>query len=197
MHGHSNRGGCDTFCPPHGAPPPSGTACLGEEGGRLDFAACVNLMHRRCLVITTVTVLQLSKPPKFAMGERYVQIPATKMRVAYTFEVVRQAKVAAIFRQGDIDPICRRLINCRSNYEPRIYLYLQGSVGVLLRILVSTVALVSRRLGLCLPPTRVLPMPDGGALWVEYDGALAVRSPLGGRLVWDRNSPLQEPSAGS
>ena len=59
------------------------------------------------------------------------------MRVAHTFEVVQKAKVAAVVRQGGIDPVCRCLIYRRSYPERQTYLHLRGWVGVLLRLLVS------------------------------------------------------------
>ena len=46
-----------------------------------------------------------------------------------------------------------------------------------------------------MPPVGVLPMPGGGALWVEAGDGLAVQSPLRRRPVQDkipcRKSPLQ------
>ena len=63
------------------------------------------------------------------------------MRVAHTFEVVQQAKVAAIVCQGDIDAIFRSLVYRRSDPEPRTYLHLSGGVGGLLCLLVYPAAL--------------------------------------------------------
>ena len=77
--------------PPRGAPPssgPSGPACLGGEGGRLDFSACVHFPHQRRLVPSTKTVYPLAKPPKFDLEERSVQVTAATMHVAHNFEVL-------------------------------------------------------------------------------------------------------------
>ena len=60
------------------------------------------------------------------------------MRVAHTFEVLPQAKVASVVRLGNIDPVCRRLVNGCPNPEPRTYLQLQRRVGVMFLHLVST-----------------------------------------------------------
>ena len=80
-------------------------ACSGGEGGRLDPSACVHFPHRRRLVPVEKTFSPLAKPPRFALGEQSVQVLATTMRVSHTFEVVQKAKVAAVFGQGDIDPV--------------------------------------------------------------------------------------------
>ena len=66
---------------------------------------------------------------------------ADTMRVAHTFEVVKQAKVVAVICKEDIDPVCRCLVYCRLDPEPQTYMYLRGGVGVLLLPLVSTAAL--------------------------------------------------------
>ena len=70
-----------------------------------------------------------------------MRVLAAKMCVAYTFEVVRQAKVEAIVCQGGIYPVRRCLIYCRSGPEPCTYLHLRGRVGVLFSLLVSPSAL--------------------------------------------------------
>ena len=74
-----------------------------------------------------------------------MQVPAATMRVAHTFEVVRQKKVAAVVCQGNIDLVFCCLVYCRSNPEPWNYLHMKGGVGVLLHLLVSPAAL---RLGI-------------------------------------------------
>ena len=74
-----------------GDPPssgPSGTACSGREGGHLYSDSCVHLPHRRRLIPAAEMFSPLAKPPKFALGQRSVRVPAAKMRVAHTFDVV-------------------------------------------------------------------------------------------------------------
>ena len=96
------------FCPYFGDAPSSGPLvpyCLGREVGRLASAACVHLLHQCHLVPAAETVSSLAKLPKLALGERYVRVPAATMRVAHTFEVVRQKKVADVIRHGNIDPV--------------------------------------------------------------------------------------------
>ena len=131
------------------------------------MAACVHLLHRWCLVSAAETVSSLAKLPKLALGERYVRVPAATMRVAHTFEVVQQKKVAAVVRQGNIDPVFCCLVYFRSNSEPWNYLHMKGGVGVLLHLLVSPAAL---RLGIwggeC--HRRVFPMTG---YWGRFGGA--------------------------
>ena len=59
-------------------------------------------------------------------------VPAATMRVSNTFEVVRQAEVAAVVHMGDVCPVCRRCIYGRPNPKPRTYLHLWGGVWVVL-----------------------------------------------------------------
>ena len=66
-----------------------------------------------------------------------MQVPAATMRVAHTFDVVRQATVAAVVRLVYVDPICLHLVDCSPNPKPRPYLHLWGGVGVLLLCLIS------------------------------------------------------------
>ena len=89
-----------------------------------------------------------------------MQVPAAKMHVAHTFEVVRKAKVASIFFQRDIEPVCLCVVYRRSDPEPRTYLYLGGWVGVLFHLLVSPAAL---RLG-------SWGVPASGRLVTNFDG---------------------------
>ena len=126
-----------------------------------------------------------------------MRVPAAKMHVAHTFEVVRKAKVASIFFQRDIEPVCLCIFYFRSDPEPRTYLHLRGRVGVLLRLLVSPEALHLGSWGGCLQVAGLLPMTGSGAMWVEAGDGLAVLSPLGGRPVQDENTSSREPSAGS
>ena len=70
-----------------------------------------------------------------------MKVQAAKMRVAHTFEVVMQAKVAAVVYQGDIYPVSHCLVYCRQDPEPCTYLHLRGGIGVLIRPLVSSAAL--------------------------------------------------------
>ena len=79
------------FCPPCGAPPsagPPGPVCFGEEVGRLDLTAYVHLPYWRRLVPSAEVVSPLAEQPKFDLGEGYVKIPDTTMRVSHTFQVV-------------------------------------------------------------------------------------------------------------
>ena len=95
------------------------------------MAACVHLPYQRRLFPTAETVSRLAKPPEFALGERSVQVWAATIRVAHTFEAVKQATVVAVICQGDIDPVIRCLVYCRLYHEPRTYMNLRGRVGVL------------------------------------------------------------------
>ena len=58
------------------------------------------------------------------------------MCVAHTFEVVLQAKVAAVVRMGDVDFVHCRRIDSIPNLKPRLYLHLWGGVGLLLLLLI-------------------------------------------------------------
>ena len=78
------------------------------------------------------------------------------MRVAHTFEVIRQEKVASVVRQGGIDPVHRCLVYLCSDPEPQTYLHLGVGVVVLIRLMVSPAALclgswggACRRQGCC------------------------------------------------
>ena len=51
------------------------------------------------------------------------------------------------------------------------------------------------RMGCCLSPAMLL-VPDGGALRLGYEGALAVLASLGGRPALAGNFLSQEPSTG-
>ena len=156
--------------------------------------ACVHLPHRWRLIPAAETFSPLAKPPKFALVEQYVRVPAAKMRVAHTFEVVQKAKLEAVIYQGGIYPVCLCVVYRRSDPEPWAYLRLRGGVGVLLRLLVSLEALrlgswggACRRRGCfqCLAAGRY--RWRLGAVW-EY-------KPLGGRPVQDKSSLSREPSA--
>ena len=61
-----------------------------------------------------------------------MQLTAATMRVSHTFDVVRQANVAAIFCLGYVDPVRRRLVDRSPNPKPRPYLHLWVRVGVVL-----------------------------------------------------------------
>ena len=102
--------------------------------------------------------------------------------------------MAAVVRQGDIDPDHRCLVCRRLDPELQTYLHLRDGVGVLLCVLVSPVPL---RIGVegCLPPAGVLPMSGGGALQVKAGDGQAVRYPLGGQPVQDENFSSRDPSA--
>ena len=70
-----------------------------------------------------------------------MRVPTDTMCVSHTFDVVKQAKVAAVIRLGDVEPVCRHLVYGSSDPEPWTYLHLRGGVGVLLRLLISPAAL--------------------------------------------------------
>ena len=70
-----------------------------------------------------------------------MQVTAATMRAAHIFEVVQQEKVASVVYQGDIGPVRRCFVYCHSDPEPQTYLHLRGGVVVMLRFLVSPVAL--------------------------------------------------------
>ena len=123
-----------------------------------------------------------------------MQVPSTTMRVAHTFEVVRQAKVVSVFSQGYINPVCRCLINGRSNPELRPYLHLWGGVGVLLLFLISPAALcLCRGSGAFLRMECFQCLAAGRYRWRL--GAVWEYKPLGGRPVQDKSSLSREPSA--
>ena len=61
---------------------------------------------------------------------------AATMCVAHTFEVIRQVKVTAIFRLGNVNPTCRRRINSSLNPKPRPYLHLWVRLGVVFLCLI-------------------------------------------------------------
>ena len=54
---------------------------------------------------------------------------AATMRVAHTFQFVRQAKLAAVILQVDINPVPRCLVDCCVDPKPCPYLHL-GQVGL-------------------------------------------------------------------
>ena len=110
------------------------------------------------------------------MWQQSMSVPASTMFVAHTFEVVQQAKVATVVRLGDINPVCRRLVNSSPNTKPRTYLHLWGGVGAVPSSSCSAPGVWVW----CLPPAGVLPMPGGGALRVGGEGALVVLASLGG-----------------
>ena len=85
-----------------------------------------------------------------------MRVTDATMRVAHTLEVVRQAKVVAVVRLGDVDPDRRCLVYRSPKPKPQTYLHLWGKVGVVFLCLISPAALslgrgggACRRLGCC------------------------------------------------
>ena len=73
------------------------------------------------------------------------------MRVAHTFEEVRQAKLEAVVYLGYVYPDRRGLVDHSPNPKTRTYLHLWGGVGVVLLCLISPAALyLGRGGGACL-----------------------------------------------
>ena len=69
-------------------------------------------------------------------------VSAATMRVAHTFEVVRQAKVVDVVRLGYFYPVCQLCADGRPNPKPRPYFNLAGGVWVMLLHLVPSPALL-------------------------------------------------------
>ena len=63
------------------------------------------------------------------------------MRVAHTFEVVKQANVAAIVCLGDVYPVCHHCVNGRPNPKPHPNLHLWVGVRVVILHLVTSTTL--------------------------------------------------------
>ena len=74
-----------------------------------------------------------------------MQVTTTTRCVAHTFEVVRQAEVAAVICLGNTHPFRRRCINFRPNPKPLTYLHLWGRMRIVFLHLVPPLDL---RLGL-------------------------------------------------
>ena len=67
---------------------------------------------------------------------------ASTVRVAQTFDVVRQEKLAAVVHLGDVNPVRRRFIDGCPNPEPWSYLNLRGGVGIMLLYLIPPALLL-------------------------------------------------------